>query len=315
MNMNKKLLFYNYNWGAFPDSRFPGIIREFLDNGADHFVFTAPLLLRALDDSGFIPFLKKLEHEYQIKFGAMHALHGGDMALNLPNLTLRPEMLKTQIRSLQIASEFEVKTVTVHADSWHYVHQHCPLETTRPYFRESLEILLKHAEKYGVIIAVENCFEKPNSAKEITALAEPFAGNPFLGFCYDTGHANIMAPAAWKDMELYHKKYDNPDFWSLADEWWEGIELEPNAIDKMKNGIVTCHIHDNNGYNDLHGMPFDGTIDWPELMKKLSSCPRMVEFQTEICFEYGINWAGPLLAPMGGYSIRHFVETFKKLGF
>ena len=83
----------------------------------------------------------------------------------------------------------------------------------------------------------------------------------------------------------------------------------------MKDGIVTCHIHDNNGYNDLHGMPFDGTIDWPILMEKLKSCPRMIEFQTEICFETGVNWAGPLLAPKGGYSIRHFVETFHKLGF
>ena len=62
----------------------------------------------------------------------------------------------------------------------------------------------------------------------------------------------------------------------------------------------TCHIHDNNGYNDLHGIPFDGTIDWTTLMEQLRSCPRMIEFQTEVCFDYGLNWAGPLLAPKGG---------------
>ena len=67
----------------------------------------------------------------------------------------------------------------------------------------------------------------------------------------------------------------------------------------MRDGIVTCHIHDNNGYNDLHGMPFDGTIEWTHLMGKLRSFPRMIEFQTEVCFDYGLNWAGPLPAPPG----------------
>lgn len=313
--MNQKQLYYNYDWTNLPDSLIPRVIREFLDNGADHFVFTASLLNRALENPNYIGVLKHLEREYGIKFGAMHALYGGIMALNHPDQALRPEMLKRQLRSLQIASEFEVKTFTVHSDAWHYVHRHDPMDALRPFFQESLEILLRHAEKYGVVIALENCYEKTNSAREIIELAKSYAGNPFIGFCYDTGHANIMAPAPWKDMEMYRKKYDVPDFWPLTDEWWEGLELEADAVDKMRNGIVTCHIHDNDGYHDLHGMPFDGTIDWRTIMEKLKNCPRMLEFQTEICFESGINWAGPLLAPEGGYSIRHFVEVFHKLGF
>jgi hypothetical protein len=31
--------------------------------------------------------------------------------------------------------------------------------------------------------------------------------------------------------------------------------------------------------------------------------------------EYGQNWAGKLLAPTGGYSIRKLTDTFRKLGF
>ena len=313
--MQKKQLYYNWNWTKLPKDQIPHVIREFLDNGADHFVFTSLLLKQALENPDWIGELKRLEHEFNIKFGAMHTLFGGDMALNHPDKTLRPEMLEKQIRSLQIASEFEVKTFTVHSDAYHYVHLHYPVETLRPFFQESLEILLKHAEKYGIVIAIENNYEKPNSANEITAIAEPYAGSPFLGFCYDTGHANIMAPAPWKKDEMYRKKYDHPDFWSLAEEWWEGIELEADAVDKMRDGIVTCHIHDNNGYNDLHGMPFDGTIEWTPLMEKLRSCPRMIEYQTEVCFDYGLNWAGPLLAPPGGYSIRRLTDTFRKLGF
>ena len=203
--MQKKQLYYNWNWTKLPKDQIPHVIREFLDNGADHFVFTSLLLKQALENPDWIGELKRLEHEFNIKFGAMHTLFGGDMALNHPDKTLRPEMLEKQIRSLQIASEFEVKTFTVHSDAYHYVHLHYPVETLRPFFQESLEILLKHAEKYGIVIAIENNYEKPNSAKEITAIAKPYAGSPCLGFCYDTGHANIMVPAAWKNHEMYSK--------------------------------------------------------------------------------------------------------------
>ena len=55
--MPEKELYYNYDWTTFPDSAFPRIIREFLDNGADHFVFTSELLQRALDDPDYINFL------------------------------------------------------------------------------------------------------------------------------------------------------------------------------------------------------------------------------------------------------------------
>ena len=41
----------------------------------------------------------------------------------------------------------------------------------------------------------------------------------------------------------------------------------------------------------------------------------MMEYQTEIEFSDGVNWAGQLLAPVGGYSIKRQVETFRKLGF
>ena len=62
-------------------------------------------------------------------------------------------------------------------------------------------------------------------------------------------------------------------------------------------------------------MPFDGTINWTELMPKLFACPRMIDFQTEVCMNSGRNWAGRLLAPAGGYSIRRLADTFRYLGF
>ena len=184
--MQNKPLYYNWNWTNLPKNLILHIIREFLDNGADHFVFTSSLLKQVLENPDRIGELKRLEQDFNIKFGAMHSLFGGDMALNLPDKTPRPEMLKKQIRSLQIASKFEVKTFTVHSDAYHYVHLHYPVATLRPFFQESLEILLKHGEKYGVVIAIENNYEKTNSAKEITAIAKPYAASPYLGLRHRT---------------------------------------------------------------------------------------------------------------------------------
>ena len=62
-------------------------------------------------------------------------------------------------------------------------------------------------------------------------------------------------------------------------------------------------------------MPFDGTIDWAALMPKLFSCPHLREFQTEVSPAEGSSWAGLLLAPPGGYSVRKLVDTFRRLGF
>ena len=74
-------------------------------------------------------------------------------------------------------------------------------------------------------------------------------------------------------------------------------------------------MHDNDGYGDSHSMPLDGDIDWRKLVPELKSCPRMLEYQTEVNFNCGTNWSGKLLSPPGGSSIKRLVETFRKIGF
>ena len=168
--------------------------------------------------------------------------------------------------------------------------------------------LVPSAEKAGVVLAVENAFEPPNSARVVRQLVEPYAGNEFVGVCFDTGHANIMTMKSGKDVAKFrHYMYSS---------WYEeGLVFENDALEVLKPYIVTTHMHDNDGYGDSHSMPLDGTIDWSALVPALKSCPRMLEFQTEVNFNGGTNWSGKLLAPQGGYSIKRLVETFRKIGF
>ena len=52
--------------------------------------------------------------------------------------------------------------------------------------------------------------------------------------------------------------------------------------------IVTCHLHDNNGYNDAHTLPGTGTINWDKLMDDLyTKCPLLQSIQNESSFGNG----------------------------
>ncbi len=307
--MNPKApLCFNYPWERLQDSLYPSVIREYLDWGIDTFVITEALIGACLENPARIGFLKGLKKEFHIHFAGTHAPSGRCHDLNVPDMECRPKLFREHVRAMEISADFGSRTYTMHVGAYHYCLLHVPMETLRPLSAEMLEKLVPEAERIGIAIAVENSFEMPNSAKEVLALVEPFSGSPAVGVCYDTGHANIMEAAPGKDPAKYE------DY--MRRDWWEaGVVPEQNAIDLLQPHVVTTHIHDNNGYGDQHGMPFDGSIDFNALMPKLFGCPRMLEYQTEICFQHGSNWAGRLLAPSGGYSIKRQVEAFRRLGF
>ena len=303
--MNRKL-FYNYPWVTLTDAQYYSTVREFLDNGCCDFVIDSRLLKELIASDEKVTFLKKLCRDMEVSFGEVHGLDGKGYDINTREPELRAKMFPDHIKAMRTAAEFGCRTYTVHVGAAQYCYEHIPMDVLRPLALDTLEKLLPEAEKCGIIIAVENSFELPNSAKEVMGLIGHFGGHPNIGACYDTGHANCMAFAPGKTLDKYQPYF--------AVCWWEnGVIQEDNAIETMRSQIVTCHIHDNDGYGDLHGMPFDGSINWQKLMPGLFNCPRMVDYQTEVCYSSGENWAGKLLAPAGGYSIRKITDTFKKL--
>ena len=301
-------LSYYYDWTSVSDdpAAFRAVIREFLDNGVCRFVIDDKLLIQMLNDPEKITFLHQLCKEMEVQFCSVHGMAGPDYELTIPEGEKRENMIRGHIRAMETAAEFGCRTYVVHVgSSFYYSKLHLPLTVLRPLAVDTLEKLIPAAEKTGMVIAVENVFGCPDSPDEVLGMVRHFNGDPAVGICYDTGHANCMSA---KDLTPY------PDY--ILKRWWEtGLIQEDHALEKLRDHVVTCHIHDNNGYRDQHGMPFDGTIDWRELMPKLFGCPRMIDFQTEVVLQAGENWAGPLLAPPGGYSIRRLTDTFRYLGF
>jgi len=105
---------------------------------------------------------------------------------------------------------------------------------------ECLTRVTEKAERNGVKIACEN-------TSDITNLSFVFdkIRSPALGLCFDAGHAYCRNP--FKDM-----------------------------LAAYGDRLFAVHLHDNDGYKsgkreeDQHKLPFDGTVDWPLVMKKIA---------------------------------------------
>jgi sugar phosphate isomerase/epimerase len=102
----------------------------------------------------------------------------------------------------------------------------------------SLEALGPMAADAGVALAFELIPNGLSTAAALEHLLEADEGPVGAGVCLDLGHAHIM----------------------------DGVG---DAAERLGGVIVTTHIHDNNGREDAHLVPFQGAIDWPEALAAL----------------------------------------------
>ena len=108
-------------------------------------------------------------------------------------------------------------------------------------FKRIIEI----AERNNINIALEN-LRKP---EYLEFIYKNIQSNK-LFFCYDSGHENCRTP--------------NYIF-----------------LDKYKDKLIALHLHDNDGIDDQHLLPFDGTINWKAIMEKLKS----INYRGSLAFE------------------------------
>ncbi len=101
--------------------------------------------------------------------------------------------------------------------------------------KKSIDELLPVAKKNNVAIALENT--QPGTL-DILDLAFSEYTSDDLNFCFDIGHSCC---------------------------WGGGVEL----MEKYGDRLVAIHLHDNDGIDDLHNIPFTGKIDWEYFCKVL----------------------------------------------
>ena len=260
-----------------PDKLFSNLFAELLSNGADSVVLNEWMAQRLLDERNYYSQLEQQARTLGMKLFEIHAPFGECWDLNCSVKARRKEMIREHIRCMNYAAELGCKTYVIHIGAWDCIFRpEIPLETMRSLALDSLEKLLPEAEKAGIILAVENSFELSNSPDEVLYLLKNF-DSPFLGCCFDTGHANYMAPSPDGTPKAYSA-------FQVQKAWRGNLIQEPAALEKLYPHIVTCHLHDNNGLSDGHLLPGRGTIDWKPLMKKLLAAPRLVSCQSEVGF-------------------------------
>jgi sugar phosphate isomerase/epimerase len=102
----------------------------------------------------------------------------------------------------------------------------------------SLEEIKVFAGQRGVQVLLENTPNDLSTAERLNY----FLGETHLnlGYCFDVGHAHMTG---------------RPE----------------NEFELMKSRIKSTHIHDNNGKEDDHLFPGEGTVDWTRAMKLFRS--------------------------------------------
>jgi len=123
---------------------------------------------------------------------------------------------------------------------------------------KSLNELIPAAERLNLTIALENLLPVPagdcfgSTPEHFEIFAREFA-HPHLGFCLDTGHANVSCES------------DGPTIF----------------FDVMKKYLVAFHLQDNSGDRDLHLAPGHGLINWKSVFRRMAK----IRFSHPACVE------------------------------
>ena len=161
--------------------------------------------------------------------------------------------------TISLAAELEIKTVTIHTARTRFTAANTPdgieypapdLPGARERILRQIYEILPFAEQHRVCIAVENLFLPSGTAKFITSIITSY-NSPYLGFCYDSGHALLMESLPGKNFA------DIPEWIRIG---WENNTVTPQEcqLDLMLDHVVTCHLHDNNALSDQHLLPGSG---------------------------------------------------------
>ncbi len=285
-----------YPLDAYELKLMPSVLAEFADNGAKHISLTNGILKKLCTEPAFCSQLYELFRKSPVKPFECHGLWGGGgYDLNITDWPRRKGMIEDQKLAMEYAAMFGSKTYVMHMGAADCYWRDTTIEKMRELTIEALEQLIPHAEKFGLVIAIENSFEPSNTPDEVLYFLNHFK-HPNLGCCLDVGHMNLMEKRPGKDPAKY------VSYMNIC--WKNGIVEYENAFEKLAPHIVTCHLHDNTAYNDDHQLPGyeGGTVDWKTLMPRIKNeCPRLISLQSEVsCINYGI-------------SIRKLCETFDYL--
>ncbi|MCL2507723.1 MAG: sugar phosphate isomerase/epimerase [Oscillospiraceae bacterium] len=174
------------------------------------------------------------------------------------------EMFEYYLDLIGECAEFDIPAMIIHTGCGAgYLPPVSDVSITR------LERMIDKAERLGVNIAVENQCD-PEKILRAMEILERF-DSPRLGMCYDSGHGNT-------DNSLGYGK---------------------EMLRRFGHRLMALHLHDNDGSRDQHRLPFDGSVDWPSLMRQIEE----------------LGYKGPTTLELGGAYPELTTEEFLREAF
>ena len=179
--------------------------------------------------------------------------------------------LELIIRSMECASFLGANIIVMHpiknsSSSLVKCASFEPFESKQQLYDENIKFfkkLISYCEKFNIKIAVENMWERHplhrdtlipailGYAEEHKKFIQDINSDWIVG-CLDIGHALICG------------------------------EKPQDTIRRLgKNKLKSLHIHDCNGYEDLHTLPYSMKTEWDEILKALSD----IEYDGDFTFE------------------------------
>lgn len=185
---------------------------------------------------------------------SLHAPHRGIPLLWQPDTPESLEVQRDIFRCIDDCARYGVPVMVLHCwQGLQYTFPEAPLDYG------FFDTLADYAEERGVCVALENL----EGEEYLEALLTRYHNKPHIGYCWDSGHDHC-----------YPHKID--------------------FLEKFGPRLMMTHLNDNRGLrdpsgvpsgdDDLHFLPFDGSIPWTDWLQKLRNAPR----QEILNFEFKI---------------------------
>ena len=261
-------LFYDIN---IPDYIRKTLLHQYAACGLKNIVLSDNHIATIVSSPSMMEVFAQETSQAGLTFVDAHAPFGAYLDLGNPKKEYQDYVVARHKLHIDIACQFNIKTITIHLGGMkfdHFVFEEYKVAATR-----ALEAILEYAEQKNIIVCIENVWYPVSSIDMLLYLKDKFPTD-CLGFCFDAGHANIMATknantlAPSRAIEAY-QQIRQPVPW------------DDEILDKMLFNIVNCHLHDNHGLQDEHKLPGHGNINWKTLLAKLSKAPRLQVIQNE----------------------------------
>lgn len=215
--------------------------------------------------------------KYGIEFGQAHAPYPACLP-DKPE-KIMPYAIKIYKRMIEFCAKVGIPYLVIHGISlyeWDKKNSWADIEKLN---LELFSTLIPELKGSGVCVCMENlpypaknvirkgicCY--PEQVNYLVDKLNDMAGEEVFGFCFDTGHLNIIRA----DMR----------------EFLVGVGKRLKCL----------HVHDNYAEQDDHRMPYSGTINWECFLSALADADYQGDISFETFNQYGSNYLPEELIP------------------